>query len=108
MVTHSHSGISFLDVQGKTHPSVGHVGIVEQQPLIYRTRDLFHGSTCFTSFVSQLLLKPYSQAGEEFCALKGGAKNITYFFRDTDLGRGRPNPVPSYSGILSPQSDRFW
>lgn len=35
-VTRSHSGISFWDAWGKTCPSVGHLGSVEQQPLIYR------------------------------------------------------------------------
>lgn len=38
---------------------------------------MFHGSTCFTSFVSQLLLESHSHLGETFYVLKGGPENIT-------------------------------
>lgn len=40
-------------------------------------RDLFRSSTCFASFMSQLLLESYSHVGEAFCVLKGGPENIT-------------------------------
>lgn len=40
-VTRSHSGISFLGARGKTHPSAGYLGDVEQQPLIYRAETCF-------------------------------------------------------------------
>lgn len=73
-VTHSHSGISFLDAWGKMHPSVGHQGVV--QPLIYRAETYFVVVLSLHHLcVSAWVIFPCWWG--ILCVLKGRSKNIT-------------------------------
>lgn len=95
--------ISFSDAQRKTCLSVGHLGPVEQQPLIYRVEACF---VILASFMNQLLGELYSRVVEAVCVWKEDLR-ISLSFLWGHICRQGWAKCCCYSGIKSQQSHRF-